>query len=112
MLHPTVESQKRRPRVVDLDAHPAQIDLLVAEALKKALASLAIDMRPVMLDMKGAMDYSGLSKTSLNNLLREEKISARKEGVKNLFERESIDRYLKSLPAWGTQEAASMRAAA
>ncbi|WP_280265370.1 hypothetical protein [Nocardia wallacei] len=77
------------------------IDRRVDEAVKKALAD--IDRRPVALDLAGAMQYSGLSKTALNDLLRQELVVARKFGTKNLFDRESLDRYIRSLPAWGTQ---------
>ncbi|MBF6350332.1 helix-turn-helix domain-containing protein [Nocardia flavorosea] len=79
------------------------ISSLVADAVDKKLAELVVDRRPIALDLKAAMDYSGLSKTSLNRLLAEEKIVARKEGVKNLFLRESLDRYINSLPAWGSR---------
>lgn len=61
-----------------------------------------VDLRPITLDLEGAKAYTGLSKWRLETLLREEKIAGRKEGTKNLFERESLDRYIKSLPAWGT----------
>lgn len=63
----------------------------------------SVDTRPIALDLAGAMAYTGLSKTKLNNLLHEEKIAARKEGSKNLFLRDSLDRYIDSLPAWGSQ---------
>ena len=79
------------------------IDRMVAEAVEKALAEISVDRRPIALDLKAAMDYSGMSKTAINQLLREEKITARKFGVKNLILRESLDRYLSSLPAWGSQ---------
>ncbi|WP_228002188.1 hypothetical protein [Nocardia australiensis] len=61
-----------------------------------------VDLRPVTLDLEGAKAYTGLSKWRLETLLREEKITGRKEGTKNLYERASLDRYIKSLPAWGT----------
>ena len=79
------------------------IDRMVAEAVEKALSEISVDRRPIALDLKSAMDYSGMSKTAINQLLREEKITARKFGVKNLILRESLDRYLSSLPAWGSQ---------
>ncbi|MGI5222465.1 hypothetical protein [Nocardia sp. CA-290969] len=79
------------------------IDRAVTEAVEKALAELVVDRRPVALDLAAAMQYSGMSKTALNQLLREEKIVARKFGTKNLFLRESLDRYLSSLPAWGSR---------
>jgi hypothetical protein len=105
MAHVSSAVRGHRLQAVDLDAHQAQLDLIVTEAVKQALANLDIDTRPITLDLKAAMDYTGLSKTSIHNLLREEKIVARKEGTKNLFERESLDRYLKSLPAWGSYAA-------
>ena len=79
------------------------IDRMVAEAVEKALAEINVDRRPIALDLKAAMDYAGMSKTAINQLLREEKIAARKFGTKNLILRESLDRYLSSLPAWGSQ---------
>ncbi|WP_280470958.1 hypothetical protein [Nocardia cyriacigeorgica] len=63
----------------------------------------SVDIRPIAFDLAGAMAYTGLSKTKLNQLLRDEVIAARKEGSKNLFLRESLDRYIGSLPAWGSR---------
>ncbi|MFR9767104.1 hypothetical protein [Nocardia sp. SC052] len=60
-------------------------------------------MRPIAFDLAGAMAYTGLSKTKLNDLVRDEVLVVRKEGTKNLFMRDSLDRYINSLPAWGTR---------
>lgn len=92
----------RPATIADCDAHKLDLNEVIATLVAKGL----VDTRPVTMDLAAAMAYSGLSKTTLNELLREEKITARKFGTKNLYERESIDRYLKSLPAWGTQHAA------
>ncbi|KIA63052.1 hypothetical protein [Nocardia vulneris] len=62
----------------------------------------AVDIRPITFDLEGAKAYTGLSKWKLETLLREEVICGRKEGAKTLYERESLDRYIKSLPAYGT----------
>jgi hypothetical protein len=62
-----------------------------------------VDIRPISFDLAGAMAYSGLSRWMLNKLLREEKIVARQEGTKNLFMRDSLDRYILSLPARGSR---------
>ncbi|MGY2036582.1 hypothetical protein ACW9HF_14970 [Nocardia gipuzkoensis] len=62
-----------------------------------------VDVRPISFNLEGAMAYTGLSKTKLNELVRDEVIAVRKEGTKNLFMRESLDRYIKSLPAWGSR---------
>lgn len=62
-----------------------------------------VDVRPIAFDLAGAMAYTGLSKTMLNRLLAEERITARKEGTKNLFLRTSLDLYINSLPAWGSE---------
>jgi hypothetical protein len=59
---------------------------------------VAVDIRPIALDIAGAMAYTGLSKWRLNELVRLEKVAIRKEGSKNLFMRESLDRYVLSLP--------------
>lgn len=60
-----------------------------------------VDIRPIAFDIAGAMAYTGLSRSSLNALAREERVAVRKEGTKNLFMRESLDRYILSLPARG-----------
>ncbi|MET7752287.1 MULTISPECIES: hypothetical protein [Actinomycetes] len=95
-----------RRSTVDLDAFQNLVDAVADAVIERLTQQGKVDQRPITFDLKGLMDYTGLSKTSITTLLREEKISARKEGVKNLYERASVDRYLRSLPAWGTQEAA------
>lgn len=62
-----------------------------------------VDLRPIALDLAGAMAYTGLSKWRLNELARLDLVAVRKEGAKNLFMRESLDRYILSLPARGTE---------
>lgn len=62
-----------------------------------------VDIRPIALDLAGAMAYTGLSKWRLNELARLELVAVRKDGIKNLFMRESLDRYVLSLPAKGTE---------
>ncbi|MFE2994227.1 hypothetical protein ACFXG4_04750 [Nocardia sp. NPDC059246] len=59
----------------------------------------AVVAQPIAFDLKGAVQYSGLSKWRLEELARQERIVVLKEGVKNLFLRDSIDRYIRSLPA-------------
>ncbi len=61
-----------------------------------------VDIRPISFDLERAMAYTGLSKWRLETLAREDKIVVRKEGAKNLFMRESLDRYIRSLPAMGS----------
>lgn len=60
-----------------------------------------VDARPISFDLAGAVAYTGLSRWRLNQLVQEEKVIVLKEGVKNLFLRESLDRYINSLPTWG-----------
>lgn len=61
-----------------------------------------VDLRPITFDTEGAKAYTGLSKWRLETLLRDEVICGRKEGAKTLYERASLDRYIRSLPAYGT----------
>jgi hypothetical protein len=61
----------------------------------------AVDIRPISFDIAGAMAYTGLSRWRLNQLVQQEKVIVLKEGAKNLFLRESLDRYINSLPTWG-----------
>lgn len=68
------------------------------------MSVLDIDTRPICLDLAGAMAYTGLSKWRLNELAREELIIVRKDGSKNLFMRESLDRHIRSLPTRGEVE--------
>lgn len=68
-----------------------------------ALIEADVDIRPIAFDLAGAMAYSGLSRSMLYQLLREEKIVARQDGAKNLFMRDSLDRYILSLPARGSK---------
>ncbi|AHH22079.1 hypothetical protein NONO_c73230 [Nocardia nova SH22a] len=93
------------PRTDGVDL-AATIDDLVQAAVERVFADQIVDRRPSYLDSNSALAYSGLSKTTLNELIRSERISVRKFGSKNLVERESLDRYLRSLPAWGTQTVA------
>lgn len=67
-------------------------------------ASTEIDTRPICFDIEGAMAYTGLSKWRLNELARTEAVIVRKEGSKNLYMRESLDRYIRSLPTKGEVE--------
>ncbi|MET9286478.1 hypothetical protein [Nocardia beijingensis] len=64
-------------------------------------AELGVDVRPISFDLAGAVAYTGLSKWRLNQLVQQEKVIVLKEGAKNLFLRESLDRYISSLPMWG-----------
>lgn len=96
---------------IDPDLHAPDVTRLEIErAVRDALAELfdgdTVDHRPQYLNTQAAMAYTGLSRTTLYELLRSERIAARKVGTKVLYSRESLDIYLRSLPAWGTQEAA------
>lgn len=62
---------------------------------------VTVDLRPLALDLEGAIAYTGLSKWKLNELARTDKVAVRKDGVKNLFMRESLDRYVLGLPGRG-----------
>lgn len=61
----------------------------------------SVDLRPITFDLAGAVAYTGLSRWRLNQLVQKEEIVVLKEGAKNLFLRESLDRYINSLPTWG-----------
>jgi hypothetical protein len=63
-----------------------------------------VDLRPITFDLEGAKAYTGLSKWRLETLLKEEKIGGRKEGDKTLYDRESLDRYIRSLPPYTRNE--------
>ncbi|MEV0031387.1 hypothetical protein [Nocardia sp. NPDC050793] len=69
---------------------------LLRQLIREELPEPAISF-----DLKGAIAYTGLSKWRLETLAREEKIITRKEGAKTLYMRESLDRYIRSLPTWG-----------
>ncbi|MFC5789694.1 hypothetical protein ACFPPE_07475 [Agromyces tardus] len=90
---------------IDLDDEQARIDRIVSDSLRKAFAEFEIDTRPITLDLHAAMAYTGLSRTALNDLARNETVIVRKVGVKNLFDRASLDRYIRSLPARGAHAA-------
>ncbi|MGW4090061.1 hypothetical protein [Nocardia sp. NPDC004750] len=64
-------------------------------------SELGVDVRPISFDLAGAVAYTGLSVSRLNQLARDEKVVVLKEGVKNLYLRSSLDRYINSLPTRG-----------
>ncbi|OBA62213.1 hypothetical protein A5780_19335 [Nocardia sp. 852002-20019_SCH5090214] len=83
-----------------------EVDRAVRAAISEFFDGDRVDRRPQYLDTRSAMAYSGLSRTTLYELLRAERIAARKIGAKVLYSRESLDLYLRQLPAWGTADAA------
>lgn len=62
-----------------------------------------VDIRPISFNTAGAMAYTGLSEWRLNELVRSEIVAVRKEGSKNLIMRDSLDRYIESLPPRGCE---------
>jgi excisionase family DNA binding protein len=59
------------------------------------------EVQPAALSVQKAAIYLGLSDRSIYKLLEAEKIEAKKEGRKTLVLRQSLDRYLAELPAFG-----------
>jgi hypothetical protein len=57
------------------------------------------DLRPISFNIDGAMAYTGLSRSKINELIRDDVLIVRKEGTKNLIDGDSLRRYIKSLPA-------------
>lgn len=97
----SVVLQRATPDAVQHALTKRDIEDAIQKALKNAAAPAGIDARPIAFDRAGAIAYTGFSKTTLDNLLREGKILARKQNSKNLFLRESLDRYINGLPLWG-----------
>ena len=50
------------------------------------------------LNVREASDYLNVSRSRLYQLLKEQKIRARKLGARTLLEREELDRFLDGLP--------------
>lgn len=73
----------------------------VKNVVRSVLADCGVDTLPYSYSVQGAMAAFGLSKTRIHDLIRDEVVAVRQEGVKLLIIGSSLRSYIDSLPPRG-----------
>lgn len=90
------------PAPVPMPVPPPSVDTgLVEKVVRSVLADCAVDTLPYSYSVESAAAATGLSKWKINELVRDDKIAVRQDGVKLIIDGASLRRYIDSRPPRG-----------